>query len=321
VFCPNCGTQNDSAATPCKKCGFKLSGISMPKFKGTMMLNSDQTVQERIEEHRRKQAPGGAAEKSKGQASEPAPQKVPGSSAPPSSLSSPRGPVLQPPRLAGSATRGRMGGTMMGVAPQGGALLPPRSVGHARPVPRDAGRPEEAAEARAESDVAPIAALASEAAVEGAPGPSPGDAGPADALAGTLAMPSIAPAPEAVFEPVGVSSRSESDRQVARTQPLAAVPTPDEPPTSDAGGVEPIETGKEAAADPELRAADTQPPRNRAVAATAALPRPSEASVASPTVPSEPVPAGIRPLDVVLIVCTLGVYGVVLWFRQRKRPA
>ena len=53
MFCPNCGTQNDSAATPCKKCGFKLSGVSIPKFKGTMMLNSDQTVQELIDDHHR----------------------------------------------------------------------------------------------------------------------------------------------------------------------------------------------------------------------------------------------------------------------------
>jgi hypothetical protein len=318
VFCPNCGTQNDSAATPCKKCGFKLSGISVPKFKGTMMLNSDQTVQERIEEHRRKQAPGGAAEKSKGQASEPAPKKVPGSSAPPSSLSSPRGPVLQPPRVAAS-TRGRMGGTMMGVAPQAGGVLPPRGSGLARPLPRDAGPPEEAAEARAVSDVAPIGALTAEGAVAGAE-PSLPNTGPADALAGTLAMPSI-PAPEAPFEAVSVSSPSESGAKVARTQPLAAVPSPDERSVSHAGDVEPEATADEAAAHPEPRVADTQPPRNRAVAATAALPRQPEASTAAPAGQSEPVAAGIRPLDVALIVCTLGLYGVVLWFRQRKRPA
>ncbi|MEY4550130.1 MAG: zinc-ribbon domain, partial [Pseudomonadota bacterium] len=33
VFCPNCGTKNDDTATPCKKCGFKLSGASAPKFR------------------------------------------------------------------------------------------------------------------------------------------------------------------------------------------------------------------------------------------------------------------------------------------------
>jgi len=214
-----------------------------------------------------------------------------------------------------------MGGTMMGVAPQAGGVLPPRGTGVARPLPRDAGHPDEAADARAASEVAPIAALASEAAIDGATEPTRPDAGPADALAGTLAMPSIAPAPEPPFEAVGVSSPLESGRKVARTQPLAAVPSPDERPISDAGDVEPAATGDEAAAAPELRAADTQPPRNRVVAATAALPRQPEASAAGPVGQSEPVPAGIRPLDVVLIVCTLGLYGVVLWFRQRKRPA
>jgi hypothetical protein len=292
----------------------------MPKFKGTMMLNSDQTVQERIEEHRRKQAPGGAAEKSKGQASEPAPKKVPVSSAPPSSSSSPRGPVLQPPRVAAS-TRGRMGGTMMGVAPQAGGVLPPRGAGIARPLPRDSGYPEETAERRDGSDAVPLAALAGEAAVE----PRRPDNGPADALAGTLALPLTEPPaepPPAALppEPLGASSDSESGRKVARTQPLAAVPTSGERSLSEAGESEPAEAAADAAADPGLRPADTQPPRNRAVAATAALPRQPEESAAGLARTSEH-PAAIRPLDVVLIVCTLGLYGVVLWFRQRKRPA
>ena len=78
MFCPNCGTQNDSAATPCKKCGFKLSGISVPKFKGTMMLNSEQTVAEMIEEHRKKQAQGAPADKPKVRASEPVSAELPG---------------------------------------------------------------------------------------------------------------------------------------------------------------------------------------------------------------------------------------------------
>src|SRR4051794_26210259 len=43
VFCPNCGTKNDDTATSCTKCGFKLSGASAAKFRGTMMLNTDQS--------------------------------------------------------------------------------------------------------------------------------------------------------------------------------------------------------------------------------------------------------------------------------------
>src|SRR5258706_14645236 len=38
VFCPNCGTENEEAATTCKKCGFSLKGAAAPKFKGTMLM-------------------------------------------------------------------------------------------------------------------------------------------------------------------------------------------------------------------------------------------------------------------------------------------
>lgn len=326
MFCPNCGTQNDSAATPCKKCGFKLSGISAPKFKGTMLLNSDQTVQERIEEHRRKQAPGGVAEKAKGQASEPAPMRVPSSSVPPSPLSSPRGPVLQPPRAAPSS-RGRMGGTMMGVAPQAGGLLPPKSPALARPPSPDPASPaqEEGVQARAAGDALPGAPHASEAGLEDAPEPSRPDMSPAEALAGTVAVPLVEPAAAPPFASVGVPSTSDPEKKVARTQPLAAVPHAGESAVSevsDAGALDPTEgEGDEVMDETAHRAAETQPPRNRAVAATKVLPPEPEASTAALAGESQPVPAGIRPLDVVLIVCTLGLYGVVLWFKQRKRPA
>ncbi|HEY8943081.1 MAG TPA: zinc ribbon domain-containing protein, partial [Polyangiaceae bacterium] len=38
MFCPNCGTENEEAATTCKKCGFNLKGAAAPKFKGTMLM-------------------------------------------------------------------------------------------------------------------------------------------------------------------------------------------------------------------------------------------------------------------------------------------
>ena len=37
MFCPNCGTENEEAATTCKKCGFNLKGAAAPKFKGTVI--------------------------------------------------------------------------------------------------------------------------------------------------------------------------------------------------------------------------------------------------------------------------------------------
>jgi hypothetical protein len=315
VFCPNCGTQNDSAATPCKKCGFKLSGISVPKFKGTMMLNSDQTVQELIEEHRRKQAQGGAAEK---KASIPAPKRSPGSSAPPSALSSPRGPVFQPPR---AASRGRMGGTMMGVAPQAGGVVPP-AVGPTRPAEVPAFPPPVPPSEPARSETAAIEHAEGALPVPAQAGPSP-----ADPLAGTVEVAASTPPPaedpgreaeslaeESAAEPgpalpaAGTHATSAADRP----RPLPAVPI-----AKDAGNAE---SGAERrAASPELRAADTEPPRQRAIAATAAMP--AQPMVARATAVDSSLPARVRALDVVLIVCTFGLYGLVLLFRQRKRPA
>jgi hypothetical protein len=313
VFCPNCGTQNDSAATPCKKCGFKLSSISVPRFKGTMMLNSEQTVQELIEEHRRKQAQAVPAEK---KSSQPAPKRSVGSSAPPGSSGSPkgpsappgsssgpRGPVLQPPRVA--ASRGRMGGTMMGVAPQAGGVVPPPS-GFPRPAdvapitPTPAQAPAPAREpARNE---APVLEQETRAARTSVVAPAPGDSS-ADPLAGTVAVPVVeSPEIEAAFAAPGTNAA-----------PVTPAPLPELP--SDKAPVTPIaRTRTESGAAPpaQERAAETKPPQARAIAATAALPQQPEVAA------SKAAPSRIRPLDVVLIVCTLGLYGIVLWFKQRK---
>jgi hypothetical protein len=78
--------------------------------------------------------------------------------------------------------------------------------------------------------------------------------------------------------------------------------------------------GSDAAPVPgDLRSAQTQPPRNRAIAATAALPR--QPAIARTREAGRALPARMRLLDVVLIVCTFGLYGIVLLFKQRKRPA
>jgi len=135
VFCPNCGTKNDDTATPCTKCGFKLSGASAPKFRGTMMLNSDQSVQDLVEEHRRKLAEGSADQESaEGPVTPPSPSAQPAPDGPKS--------ALQPPR-AGLPKR-RMG-TMLGVAPQMGGITPPPTplppAASPLPVPPENGPP------------------------------------------------------------------------------------------------------------------------------------------------------------------------------------
>jgi zinc ribbon protein len=266
VFCPNCGTQNDSAATPCKKCGFKLSGVSAPKFKGTMVLNSDQTVQELIEEHRRRQASGGSSDEVR-RASEPPPPSS-GSAPPSSGFPGSRGPVLQPPRVAPGASRRRMGGTMLGVAPQAGGVLPPGRAARPAPVevPPQPPTPSHDDTARAE--------------------PSMGSAPAADPLAGTAAMP-------AVEEPAPPPS-----------------PSP-EPPAAKLAATVVLPKGG------ELEAAEPAAPR--AIADTAPIAQPPVAAPASSV--RQPSPAGLRPLDIVLIIVTFGLYGIVLWAKQRKPEA
>lgn len=300
MFCPNCGTQNDSAATPCKKCGFKLSGISVPKFKGTMVMNSDQTVAEMIEEHRKRQGQGAPADKTKARASEPAPRRNPGSSAPPSSLGGPRGPVLQPPRVA-APTRGRMGGTMLGVAPQVGGHAPPAgaaipSGGPALPPVPQPGTSSPSA-ASPESSQSPAAPSS-----EPSPPPPAASGGAVEAFAGTAEQPQPELSPAAA---------------PAATRPLPAVPSAEE-------RAAPAESAPEPAAAPH----EPTPAPPRAVAVTAPLPQVPEASTAeessaaeqpAPAVTSRPPsPPRLQPLDIVLIILTCGVYGLVLWARQRK---
>jgi zinc-ribbon domain len=304
VFCPNCGTQNDSAATLCKKCGFKLSGLSVPKFKGTMMLNSQQTVQELIDEHRRKQAEVALAEK---RASNPPSKRGPGSVAPPSALSGTKGPVLQPPRAAPSS-RGRMGGTMMGVAPPAGGVMPPAAglaPGHEGAIAPPLAPPDEVPQSEEASGID-----AASHGVSASSRPTGPDEGPAAPLAATGPLPVAAAAAEEDELDAG-SAASPVDHP---HHPVAVVPSPDAAGPADPGV--PDAAADRSPALAELRAADTEPPRNRAVAATVALPE--QAAAASGT--TSAVPARIRPLDVVLIVCTFGVYGIVLWLKQRPRP-
>lgn len=271
MFCPNCGTQNESAATPCKKCGFKLSGVSAPKFKGTMVLNSDQTVQELIEEHRRRQAPGGPSDEPR-RASEPPPPSS-GSAPPSSGFPGSRGPVLQPPRVAPGASRRRMGGTMLGVAPQAGGLLPPERG--ARPAP------------------APVPPKGAE--------PSSDDAGsapsaPVQALAGTAAMPVV-----------------ENG-----TRPEPAEPARPESPAPAAVAAAVVESSHTDSPEPEAAAAPA--PERRAIADTAPIPQQPTAPRAGSSAPGA-APNGLSPRDIVLLIVTFGLYGLVLWAKRRKPEA
>lgn len=126
MFCPNCGTKNDGVELPCKKCGFKLSGAAVaPKFRGTMMLHAEQSVQELIDEHRRKQAEeADAAGASSGSGPEVSSTATRIGTPLFDMAVAPKAAPAQPPR-AGLPKR-RMG-TMMGVAPQVGGVQPPEA--------------------------------------------------------------------------------------------------------------------------------------------------------------------------------------------------
>ena len=286
MFCPNCGTQNDSAASPCKKCGFKLSGVSAPKFKGTMMMNTEQSVQDLVDEHKRKREEATQAGSAEAPRDSQAPAPSPSAAPPPGSRAVPKG-VLQPPRAATS--KRRMGGTMLGVAPQAGGIIPPNPLPTPLPSPDLAPSPSPAAPAtRAVS----------------APEPEPVPAAPelvspplrADPLAGTVAVPASDP-PAAALAP-GRTQALDATPAAGRTQALDATPPP-----------------VEASSPPrDPWAAEPNPPPAR----TAQMPAQDSLPPLQELSDSKPAPRRVRPFEIFLIVATCGLYGLVMLMRQRK---
>jgi hypothetical protein len=280
VFCPNCGTKNDGVELPCKKCGFKLSGAGVPKFRGTMMLHAEQSVQELIEEHRRKQAEEGATDApvaaqpgSGPDGTKPAPAR---SGAPLFGMPGTPQAAVQPPR-AGLPKR-RMG-TMMGVAPQVGGVQPPDEE-----VPL-AGTTPEAASLGDDSAAAVLAPpLGGTAAVPFLPFPTSSSsalaAGRTEAFeAVPVVAPAAAIAPAATAPPAGAPDP-------ARSQPTSTAPAAPAPRRT-----EPLDV--------------VAPPARRTEALDSVAPPPQRRRV--------------RPLDVFLIVITFGLYGFVLLARQRRK--
>ncbi|MEY2936562.1 MAG: hypothetical protein RL033_7311 [Pseudomonadota bacterium] len=297
MFCPNCGTKNDETATPCKKCGFKLSGASAPKFRGTMMLNSDQSVQELVEEHRKKLTEAGL------------PQDPPEAGGPtpplPSVGSTPPKAVFQPPRA--TSPKRRMG-TMLGVAPQVGGVRP-AAAPVSSPPPAPVNAPSEAVAVSTPDPFAGTVAFGAVSPVTApavAP-PAPGvlSAGRSEALAAVPAALSPTPSPaftagrteafEAAPAPEPVASPAPEPLAIPMPKPAAAPPT-----------TAPIARGRTEA----FEAAPTADANGAAMEADPAGNLPS--------LPPVPQRRRVRPLDIFLIVITCGLYGLVLWARQRK---
>jgi hypothetical protein len=299
VFCPNCGTKNDDTATSCTKCGFKLSGASAAKFRGTMMLNTDQSVQEMVDEHRRKLAEGSSGQEL---ATEP-PTPAPSASPPPGSV--PGAAKLQPPR-AGLPKR-RMG-TMLGVAPQVGGVQPPATPTPPPPSP-----------------------------VPAPPESSPRSA--PDPLGGTIAFAAVAPAAARAAQPMTAgrteafaavppaesATPGHHPLTAGRTEAFEALPTPAPAPAAhplaagrtEAFAAEPAATAQPARALAGRTEAFTAPRSEHEPASASAASTPTRADRDS-LAPAAGLPQRLRPLDVFLIVITCGLYALVIWARQRK---
>lgn len=311
MFCPNCGTKNDDTATACTKCGFKLGGPAGAKFRGTMMLNSEQSVQGMVDEHRRKLQEAAAAR-------EPAEGPEGASPAPPEAVF--KG------ALPGAGAAKRRMGTMLGVAPQVGGVRPPDFYGGPTPplpsavvpVPDAAGVPS------TPDPMGGTVAFAAAPPPAAAPVPSP-PATPSGPLAAGRTEAFVAPAPAAAA--VG------SPLAAGRTEAFQAVPAAAAPARNAlaAGGTEafaapePTPGPSAAAQRGRTEAFDaTPPPIERPAIEQPSLERPpleQPARAVSPS-PDSYAPAGVprrlKPLDVFLIVITFGLYALVLRARQRR---
>lgn len=317
-----------------------------------MMLNSDQTVQELIEEHKKKQSPaeGGAG----GTPSEAPPTVEPEAPLPPKTSVAPLSglpgapkSVLAPPRAAMS--KRRMGGTMLGVAPPAGGVTPPQSEVTATPPQVNApGIPS------TEPPSAPVEPLISV---------TPAQRKPAAPLAATVGMPVVSvqpvvrpspwvPAPggtrplAVIAEPIPRAAAAGGTRPLAAAEAEAADPASPRdltplsrdlaPAPHDLAPVPPPPEATPAPRDltpaaPREVTPESLVPTPRVPAVTAPLPQhplAAAAAIADPTAMHDPgatdeaaslvAPRGVKPFEVFLIVATCGLYGLVLLMRQRK---
>lgn len=294
MFCPNCGAENKDTSAPCIRCGFKLSGISASKFKGTIMLNSDETVQELIEAQRRKLQEAKPPEAAPPAASPPAadPGQPAGADA--------AGGVPRPRRKLGGAT-------ILGVAPQLGGFGGPGDAGTLESTRPPTPAPGAVAEPARRPSAPPTDPSAPTEAMQAF---TPGAGFSSTTIGGTAPQPVV---PEHVSsEPVAARGGGTQPLQ----QPAAPGPSnaafqtqASQPAAFDASAPNktvPLQQVPEAPLDPANTTAPL-PPQARAAA--------DDARASS----LPPIKKSISAGELLLVIATCGVYGIVRMLR-RKEP-
>jgi hypothetical protein len=291
VFCPNCGAENKDTSAPCIRCGFKLSGIGASKFKGTMMLNSDETVQDLIEAQRRKMQEAKTPEAA-------APAASPPGADPGAAATDATGGVPRPRRKLGGAT-------ILGVAPQlggfkgvgeAGTLESPR---HPTPTPAAVAEPARTPSVPPADANAPTEAM--QAFTPGASFPSF-----SSTAIGTAPQPAL---PEAVAprgtqplqqQPAAGPGNAAFMTQASPRAALDAAPGKDAP-----SRTVPLQQVPEPPLDPANTTAPLPPQ----------APAPDDARASSLPAIKKSISAG----ELLLVIATCGVYGIVRMLR-RKGP-
>lgn len=290
MFCPNCGAENKDSNAPCQRCGFKLSGVSASKFKGTIMLNSDETVQELIEAQRRKLAEASGATGAK----DPwAPAE--GANPPAGATPNPSSPNVPRPRR-------KMAGTLMGVAPPVGVLKPGASAPQTPDVGASTPEAEGSADEPRRSSIPPRPSSAPPRPTP-IPRPSPSNRPSTPPRAGvdpTQAMQAFTTAGAGEVAPTLESPAVTK----TSTQPDAPARAPSVPPAALLNGrTVPIEQFQAAQAGSSDAARSTASDGVEPASTSAA-------STASPRLTAS---------EIFLVVATCGVYGLVLR-KKRSRP-
>jgi zinc ribbon protein len=285
VFCPNCGAENKDTSAPCIRCGFKLSGLSASKFKGTMMLNSDESVQELIEAQRRKMQEG----------------KTPEAAAPPEPSPPPADPGTPAAPDGGGVPRPRRklgGATILGVAPQIGGFkgAPEAGTLESPQHPTPPAPPARSPSAPPADPNAPTEAMQAF---------TPGAAFGSTVIGGTAPQP-------VVPEPAPVAARG--------TQPLQQQPA-----AAPAGAAFQTQASPRAALDspsPNRTVPLQQVPEPPQDPAHTTAPLPAQAAAVAREAPVSslpPIKKSISAGELFLVVATCGLYGIWRMLR-RKDP-